>query len=562
MLHIFRAFLWMRWRVLANTLERTGARDALDRLSLATEKLAPLIAIGLLVPSAIGLFVLGLIAGFGVATGSWAIPFQIVRFFLLGGTILTLLGPIILPARDAASAVRLLLLPISRVALYLSQLVGSLADPWILLMVPVLVAVPIGLAIGLQFLTAIAALAAGVLFLLFVIGLTSLASSTIHLLLRNRRRGDIVMLLIVVVLPAISMVPSLMASSRGSRKHMTAAERHALPPSRVERIAAGAFPYVPSELYRTATVDMHDEPASGATRIAGLAIVAAIVQTLAFGAFRRVLDMPVSMGARRAGAFGGIWVRVIPGLSPGASAVAWTQFRLATRTPRGRAMIVTPVLMFAIFGVAMARTGGLPVPGLQRGGGVGIAAFGAFIALMSVLQFAVNQFAVDRAGFTRQMLLPLTLDELLAGKAVGNALIVAGPALVCWLAAAVMFPGLDYNSWSVIPIAWVAVYLLLAPIAAALSAVFPKSVDLNSIGNSSNAHQAAGLLGVLTFAGGGVPCILLALLAVHILHRPSLAPVFVAIWAAIMFVVARLLFIPVRRLIERRCESLIQYSRD
>ena len=126
MLAIFRAFLWMRWRVLANTLERTGARDALDRLSLATEKLGPLIAIALLVPSAVAMFVVGLVAGFGIATGSGTIPFQIVRFFLLAGILLTLLGPIILPARDSASAVRLLLLPTSRGALYLSQLVGSL----------------------------------------------------------------------------------------------------------------------------------------------------------------------------------------------------------------------------------------------------------------------------------------------------------------------------------------------------------------------------------------------------------------------------------------------------
>ena len=124
------------------------------------------------------------------------------------------------------------------------------------------------------------------------------------------------------------------------------------------------------------------------------------------------------------------------------------------------------------------------------------------------------------------------------------------------------WPALDYDAWLVIPIAWVAVYLLLTPIAAALSAVFPKSVDLNSIGNSSNAHQAAVLLGVLTFAAGGAPCVLLALFAIHMLHRPALAPVFVAVWAAIVYVIARVLFVPVRRLVANRCESLVQYSRD
>jgi len=34
---ILRAFVWMRWRVLMNSLERTGARDRLERFSVAIE---------------------------------------------------------------------------------------------------------------------------------------------------------------------------------------------------------------------------------------------------------------------------------------------------------------------------------------------------------------------------------------------------------------------------------------------------------------------------------------------------------------------------------------------
>ena len=64
MLRIFRAFLWMRWRVLVNSLERTGARDTLERFAVATEKLGPIMAMVLLIPSSIFLFVLGLTAGF------------------------------------------------------------------------------------------------------------------------------------------------------------------------------------------------------------------------------------------------------------------------------------------------------------------------------------------------------------------------------------------------------------------------------------------------------------------------------------------------------------------
>src|SRR5262249_58154484 len=79
--------------------------------------------------------------------------------------------------------------------------------------------------------------------------------------------------------------------------------------------------------------------------LASLGLAAFLVQALGFAAFVRLLDMPVSLGTRRAGALGGLWDRVIPGLSPGASAVAFTQLRLALRTPRGRAPIGTPILM-------------------------------------------------------------------------------------------------------------------------------------------------------------------------------------------------------------------------
>ncbi len=59
MLRTLRAFAWMRWRVLLNSLERTGARDRLERFSLAIDQLGPIIATILLVPSALGLAGLG-----------------------------------------------------------------------------------------------------------------------------------------------------------------------------------------------------------------------------------------------------------------------------------------------------------------------------------------------------------------------------------------------------------------------------------------------------------------------------------------------------------------------
>jgi hypothetical protein len=558
---IFRAFLWMRWRVLVNSLERTGARDTLERFSVAIDKLGPIMALILLIPSSIGLFVIGITAGFGAATGSWLMPMELVRYFLLLGLALTVVGPIVLPTRDGGNVVRLLLLPIPRIALFIAQVSAALADPWIALMVPVLVGVPIGLAVGLKFVAAAIALVAGAALLLFVLCLTSLASSVIHLLLRDRRRGDIVMLVLVLVLPLLGILPQFMIPrDRADGRRLTRAERNALPPSGVELAIVRLSPYVPSETYRHAVLDGRQSPVNAIRPIAALGVLSLLMATAGFAAFRRVLDMPVSLGTRTAGSFGGLWDRVIPGLSPSASAVAFTQLRLALRTPRGRATIGSPLLMpIVLAGLAYKRGGTLPIPFLSTATGLPLATFGCFAAVLALMPLAMNQFAIDKAGFTRQMLSPLSIGDLLAGKAVGNALIAAIPAVFCFILPWVMLGGSNPALWAAMPLALISTYLLLAPAAAALSAVFPKVIDLNSIGTNGNAHQAAGLLGMLAFAASATPPALLTFLAVRWMHRTELAPLFLLAWCAIAFGISLLLFVPVRRLVAARVETLAQY---
>jgi hypothetical protein len=562
MTRIFRAFLWLRWRVFVNSLERTGARDTIERFSIATEKLGPIMALVLLVPSSIALAVLGLIAGYGTATGEWLLPIELVRYFLLAATVFTVIGPIFLPMRDAGNVVRFLLLPIPRLALYIAHVTGALADPWVLLTVPPLLMIPIGLAAGGNLLTAAAALVAGMAFLLIMIGLTSLLSSTIHLLLRDRRRGDLVMLFLVVLLPMLSLVPSIVGTQHvADRIAEKTAGRRATPHTRstMEIAARRAYAYLPSELYTKAATVVPGRRRMAVIPLARLGAIALAVQALGFAAFKRMLDMPVSLGARRAGALGGLWARRIPGLTPAASAVALAHLRLALRTPRGRSILAAPLLMLLVFGFLIRRRGELPFAGLSIHTGLSLATFVTFVSLLSILPLAMNQFAIDKAGFTRQMLLPLSIGELLAGKAVGNALVAAIPGLCSFTLAAVLFPGGNPALWLALIIALAATYILVAPVAAALSAVFPRTVDLSSIGNGSNAHQAAGLLGLLSFFIAAAPSALLALLSSQLLHRPELTPLFLTAWLVIATIVSRLLFIPVRRLVANRCETLAQH---
>ena len=95
---------------------------------------------------------------------------------------------------------------------------------------------------------------------------------------------------------------------------------------------------MPSELYHRVGVERPCIRRARTLPLAGLAAVAFVRPAAGFVAFTRVLDMPVSLGTRRGGAFGGLWDRVDSGSVAGASAVAFTQLRLALRTPRGRAI--------------------------------------------------------------------------------------------------------------------------------------------------------------------------------------------------------------------------------
>ena len=546
MIAAVRAFAWLRWRVFVNSFERTGARDTLERFSIATEKLGPLLAFALLIPSAVALAALGVVAGYGLASGRWLIPFEVIRYFALAATFMCIVGPVAMPSRDVGNPVRLLLLPIPRPVLFAALAAGAIADPWILLLVAATVSVPLGLIAGGAFVTAASAAIAGLALVLFAMALTTLISSLIHLLLRDKRRGDMVMLFVVLVLPLLGVLPALLETGGPHRRHDA--------PAWLRTAAVSAFAYTPSEMYHRSIAAA--TAGTSARTVALLAIADAVLLALGFVTYRRLLDMPASMAARRVGSFGGLWGRTLPGLGQGASAVAWTQVRLALRTPRGRAMLGGPLLMFAVFAIFAQRMGGFRFGHFVVTNGLPMATFSGFICLFAIVPFAMNQFAIDSAGTTRLLLSPISVGELLAGKAIGNALIAAAPGLACLLIAALFFGGSTFPLWIALLLALAATYTMVSPAAAALSAIFPRAVDLNSIGNASNAHPAATLLGLLSFILSAAPAALIAALATAVLDRPALAPVFLLAWWLAALALARVLFIPVARLVSRRAESL------
>ena len=560
MLRTLRAFAWLRWRMLINSLERTGARDTVERFSIAIEKLGPIMAAVLMVPSALILAAASTASGFALARGDQhSLFFEAARYLLLLVPIVCIFGPLLLPAADRTNPVRLLLLPIPRRTLYAAQSASAFADVWVVLMLPIVLFVPVGLAAGASFVAALVSFVAGVLLVLVIVGLTSLATSVLHLLVRNRRRGELLALLFIVIIPAASMLPGLLNGLR----HAPGADQRRAPisssvPAWVKGTAVRAFAVYPPEVYARSTRSAASgDLATAGTSLAALLAAALMIHAVGMAAFAKVLDSPGSTGARRAVPTRAAWGRTLPGLSSGASAVALAQLRLALRTPRGRSIVLSPVLVTAIFAFVTRN----PMASFDSGPfsfntGVSIAGFASFVGLLAVLPIAMNQFAIDNAGLTLALLSPLTDREYLAGKAVGNGLIAALPISLSLLVALLLAPGGSAALWIAIPLGLLSTYFLVAPAAATLSALFPRVVDLNSIGRGSNAHGLAALLGMISFVVSTAPAVLITFAASAWLGNTSLVPILLMMWCIASYGIGRLLFIPARRIFARRRENL------
>jgi hypothetical protein len=557
MVRMLRAFAWMRWRMLANALEHSSSRDTLQRFSIALENLGPIIAAVLLIPSALMLLGLGVASGYSLAGGALdPLPFKVTRFLLLLVPVLVIVGPLLMPAADRTNPVRLLLLPIPRHTLYVAQSSAAFGDPWTMLMVPLVVGVPIGLAAGGAVLPAVISCAAAILLILAVVGLSSLATSVLHLLARDRRRGELLALLLIIILPLVGMIPGLMA---GGSKRRTGEPRQPLLPAWTQAYASRALAGHPAQMFTAGTRAAVSGATSESVRsVAALAGATVALHVLGLLAFLKVLNSPGSTGARRNTPMSTFWTRRIPGLTRGASAVALAQLRLAMRTPRGRSIMLSPLAMLFIFGVMMYRgSGTMDFGPFKFGSGLGLATFAASICMLSILPIAMNQFAVDGAGLTMTLLSPLPDTELLAGKAAGNAMIQLPPLVIAVGVTLLVFPAGSGALWATLPLALVAIHFIVSPLAAICSVTFPREVNMNSIGRGSNAHGAAGLLGLLAFVGAAVPAVIITVVAVKVFDRPILAPVMMAGWCVVAYGIGRLLFYPARRIFASRRESLV-----
>jgi hypothetical protein len=551
-----------------NTLERSSARDTVERLSLAIEQIGPIIGIALLAPSAAFLGAFGIYAGYWSISDDTVISFEVVRLLLLVACGFSILAPIVMPSLERTSAVRLLLLPIPSRTLYVAQAAGAVSEPWILLAIPAIIGVAIGLALRGIFSGTVIVLVAGTLFVIVLVGISAVATFVLQILFRDRRRGELLALVFIIVMPLMGMLPSVLASGTHEQRRneqIAYAERQARGQAtlgdRAWAVAYGAFEFLPSELISTAArSSAHGAPAAALAPIAALGVSGLVLHALGLLTFSRLLAAPESSSRRRTA--GGVAPRHLhaPWLSRASAAVAQGSLRLALRTPRGRSLLISPALVLTVLAIMMKRGAAMELGLLVANSGLALATFGAAVSLLAILPFAMNQFAIDGAGLTLSLIAPLSTRDLLIGKAAGNALVVTVPAFLCIVVGFVLFPAGPLALWLSLPLALIATYALAAPAAAALSAVFPRAVNLNSIARGSNAHGMASLLGLGVLLLSGLPPALMAAGAIAF-RRPWLAPALIGAWCAVAIVLSHVLFIAVAALFERRKENLIMVIR-
>ena len=357
MIRILRAFAWLRWRMLLNSLERRSSRDAIERFSIAVEQLAPTIAAIVMLPSMLGLAGLAGYAGWTLGSRRAA------GLHFRGAAIPAARGmraspspaPSCSPAAIAPTPFACSSCPIPRGVLYLAHAVGALADPWVLLAAAVVLGLPLGLAAG----GSVGARGAG------RGGGPAADRGPDRHLARRLGRGA-----------PVRARPPARGIARAARRRRAADDRDAAGahgrapplqprsggPSRESSAAPATSsgrcsPWCrPSSMSarcgRHPIADRRHQPPRSPGSWARRGTSSAGV--------RGVRARPRLDGDHRAETSGGRRRETVadPGPRSDTSAVAINQLRLALRTPRGRATLLSPIVVFGMFAVMTLRSGG------------------------------------------------------------------------------------------------------------------------------------------------------------------------------------------------------------
>ncbi|MFP3938850.1 MAG: hypothetical protein ACOC7L_00825 [Acidobacteriota bacterium] len=604
---LLRAFLWLRWRTLANSLA-SRRRETSRALGAWAEVLGR----GLLWVTA-GSAALGLSAGALVVP--WALAPErdlaaraavllVLRVGLGFFTVLVLVVPAFQGfAEGSFGRTRLLLLPVPRRLLHAAEVGSHLADPWILMIVAPLAAVAVG-ALPVATVAVPVVVVAGVLFVVAVASLSTCVSFGVELLLRDRRRAEAAAGVLMVLWLVGVMVPGLLDGAgevpdegpagmeapsgaeipaeegtfgepapggvEGSSQEGAAGSPYPEPIQELDALAR--FPLwlqvLPSEAYtRVLALSAAGRPWAALLPTAILGFVAWCVVGFSRLLWRPLLASP-DVSATRVGS--GAFPRPmrLPALAPAASAVGWAHLRGVLRTVAGRlALVLAPVMtLLLVFFVRTELSGAgdgsaegfvARVAALPSGVAGALLAFAAsLLCILGLQAVLLNQFAVDGAGWTLSVVLPVGPWEHVLGRAAAGGVLVFAQVLLA-TGVVVSFQPAALAFWPAVILGAASAYALLAPANAWLSMLLPKAADLSRLGKRAQPNQVAALAGMFATPLAGLPA--LAVGAGTLLATGSAAAVTLAeaAWAGVALCVGFLLLRLAARTLPARQESIV-----
>jgi hypothetical protein len=231
------------------------------------------------------------------------------------------------------------------------------------------------------------------------------------------------------------------------------------------------------------------------------------------------------------------------------------QFRTGLKSVRGRLAVLLPGPMLALLALVLARAPE-EAPWIAAIPDYGHLVFGASLifAIYALQPFLMNQFASDRAGLTLQLLLPVSVRDLVWGKTIGMFGMFVAAALLSLLVTLLATGGGTLMLWISVVFAGVATFFALTPVAAVMSATFPVAADLSKTGSGGNPHGATMLVGTFLVLIAAAPPGLILLIGPKLSDLATL--VASVAWAALVVVVVFPLLSVAARMVTARRENM------
>jgi ABC-2 type transport system permease protein len=477
----FKAFLWLRWRIVANRSRRAGKGSFVLQGILTA----------ILVAAGVFAFIGGILAGYLVLPQTTPEVFMLIWDGVVIAFVFFWMTELLveLQRSELLSLDKFLHLPVSLGTAFLINYVGSISSAGAIVFLPLM----IGLSIGLVFAKGIGMLLLFPLvaaFALMVTALTHQFRGWLASLMVNQRRRRTVISLATVTFILIVQTPNLvgfMSGRWGNRpgtlqSAQTAGEIQKLDqararneitrqeyrrrveelrgPARAERwkvvqsVAKVANQIVPlGWLPYGAMTALEGRALPSLLGVLGLTLIGAGSLRRSYGTTMRLytgqfnaatpsaapkitLAADAAAKARPRKYAAAFLERRFPGLSEQASAITVSSLRSMLRAPEAKLMLLSPVFMLFVFGGMFFNRSNNP-PELMRP----LMASGGFTFIFFMtLGMVGNQFSFDRGGFRTYVLSPAPRKDILLGKNLAMAPFVVGFMTIVALLFQVAYP--------------------------------------------------------------------------------------------------------------------------